>query len=113
MGALGTVCQAVRGNVPGRPHKSILQKAKLEASKGQVVLIGTDQEVGIRYRLNESDGEAAGEVLLPTNRVLAILREMQGDAVSIESTDSGTVVRGEPAHDKLGAYTPADCAASA
>jgi DNA polymerase-3 subunit beta len=107
-GALAAAFQTVSGVVPTRTPKAILQNARLEASKGQVVLIGTDQEVGIRYRLNEADVEAGGEVLLPTNRVLAILREMQGDAVTIESTDSGTVVRGERAHYKLGAENPAE-----
>ncbi len=107
-GALATAFQTVSGVVPTRTPKAILQNAKLEAEKGQVVLIGTDQEVGIRYRLSEADVEAAGEVLLPTNRVVAILREMQGDSVRIETTDSGTVIRGERAQYKLGAENAAE-----
>src|SRR5262245_62579855 len=106
-GALAAASQTLSRVGPTRTPKAILQNAKLEASKGQVVLIGTDQEVGIRYRLNEADVEAAGEVLLPTNRVLAILREMQGDAVTIESTDWGTIVRGGRAHYQLWAESTA------
>src|SRR4029077_8272645 len=107
-GALATAFQTVSAVVPTRTPKPILQNAKLEASKGMVVLIGTDQEVGIRYRLNEADVEGAGEVLLPTNRVLAILREMQGAAVHIETTDSGTLIRGERAKYNLGAENAAE-----
>jgi DNA polymerase-3 subunit beta len=107
-GALATAFQTVSGVVPTRTPRAILQNAKLEVAKGQVVLIGTDQEVGIRYRLSEADVEAAGEVLLPTNRVLSILREMQGDSVRIETTDSGTVIRGERAQYKLGAENSAE-----
>ena len=107
-GALATAFQTVSVVIPTRSPKPILQNAKLEASKGQAVLIGTDQEVGIRYRLSEADVEVAGEVLLPTSRVLSILREMQGDTVRIETTDSGTVIRGERAEYKLGAENPAE-----
>src|SRR5438874_935691 len=106
--ALAAAFQAVSGVIPTRTPKPILQNAKLEASNGQAVLIGTDQEVGIRYRLSEAAVEAAGEVLLPTNRVLAILREMQGDTAYLETTESGTVIRGDRAQYKLGAENPAE-----
>src|SRR5260370_37101559 len=107
-GALATAFQTVSGVVPTRTPKPILQNAKLEAAKGQAVLIGTDQEVGIRYRLSEADVEVAGDVLLPVNRVLSILREMQGDTVHLETTDSGTIIRGERAEYKLGAENAAE-----
>jgi DNA polymerase-3 subunit beta len=107
-GALATAFQTVIGVIPTRTPKPILQNVKLEASQGKVVLIGTDQEVGIRYRLSEADVGSAGDVLLPSNRVLAILREMQGDVVHIETTDGGTVIRGERANYKLGAENPAE-----
>ena len=106
--ALAAAFQTVSGVIPTRTPKPILQNVKLEAANGQAVLIGTDQEVGIRYRLAEANVEVAGEVLLPTNRVLSILREMQGDAVYLETTDSGTVIRGERAQYKLGAENPAE-----
>src|SRR5262252_5356119 len=107
-GALATAFQTVSGVIPTRTPKAILQNAKLEATKGQAVLIGTDQEVGIRYRLSESNIEVPGEILLPTNRVLSILREMQGDTVYLETTDSGTMIRGERAQYKLGSENAAE-----
>lgn len=107
-GALTAAFQTVSGVVPTRTPKAILQNVKLEATKGQAVLIGTDQEVGIRYRIVEADVQSPGEILLPTNRVLAILREMQGDSVSIEATDSGIWVRGDRAEYKLGSENPAE-----
>jgi DNA polymerase-3 subunit beta len=107
-GALATAFQTVSGVIPTRTPKPILQNVKLEATKGQVVLIGTDQEVGIRYRLSEADVAAPGEALLPANRVVAILREMQGDTVHIETGDSGTIIRGERANYKLGAENAAE-----
>lgn len=107
-GALTAAFQTVSGVVPARTPKEILQNTKLEASKTGAVLIGTDQEVGIRYTLGEVDVQRPGEVLLPTSRVLSILREMQGDTVTIEATDSGIWVRGDRAEFKLGVENPAD-----
>ncbi|HLJ10840.1 MAG TPA: DNA polymerase III subunit beta [Planctomycetaceae bacterium] len=105
---LATAFQAVSGVIPTRTPKPILQNAKLETSNGHAVLVATDQEVGIRYRLNGADVTAPGDVLLPTNRVLSILREMQGDVVYLETSESGTVIRGERAQYKLGAENPAE-----
>src|SRR5579872_3473510 len=107
-GALATAFQTVGGVIPTRTPKPILQNVKLEATAGHAVLIGTDQEVGIRYRLAEANVEVPGDVLLPPNRVLAILREMHGDAVFLETTESGTIIRGERAEYKLGAENPAE-----
>jgi DNA polymerase-3 subunit beta len=107
-GALAAAFQVVSGVVPTRTPKAILQNIKVEAVPGRAVLIGTDQEVGIRYAISEADVQQPGEVLLPTSRVLAILREMQGETVSIESTESGTWVRGDRAEYKLGAENPAE-----
>lgn len=106
--ALATAFQAVSGVIPTRTPKAILQNARLEAGKAGAVLIGTDQEIGIRYRLNEANIEVGGEVLLPSNRLLAILREMQGDVVHLEAGASETIVRGERARYKLGAENPAE-----
>lgn len=107
-GTLTTAFQTVSGVVPSRTPKAILQNIKLEAGKDHAVLIGTDQEVGIRYRLAEADVQSPGEILLPTNRTLAILREMRGDSVSIEATDAGVWIRGDRAEYKLGSENPAE-----
>ncbi|MBS0264251.1 MAG: DNA polymerase III subunit beta [Planctomycetes bacterium] len=107
-GALTTAFQTVSGVVPSRTPKPILQNVKLEAATDSAILIGTDQEIGIRYRLSDSTVEIPGEVLLPTNRVLQILREMQGESVLIETTDAGTLIRGERAQYKLGSENPAE-----
>ncbi|MGQ0633075.1 MAG: DNA polymerase III subunit beta [Planctomycetaceae bacterium] len=107
-GTLATAFQTVSGVVPTRTPKAILQNVKIEATKGRAVLIGTDQEVGIRYTIAEADVQRAGEALLPTSRVLAILREFQGDVVAIEATSDGVWVRGDRAEFKLGSENAAE-----
>ena len=106
--ALAAAFQIVSGVVPTRTPKPVLQNVKLQARAGEAVLIGTDQEVGIRYRILEADVPSPGEVLLPTSRVVAILREIQGDTVTIESTNDATYVRGERSEYKLAVSDPAE-----
>lgn len=107
-GALATAFQTVSGVVPTRTPKPILQNVKLQTSNGQAVLIGTDQEVGIRYTLREADVQTPGEALFPASRSIAILREIQGEAVSLETTAEGTWIRGDRAEYRLAAEDPAE-----
>src|SRR5262245_35281407 len=60
-------------------------------TSAQVAMIGTVRYVAISYRLDEAGVEAASEALLPTSPVLAMLCEMRGGAIAIESTDSGAI----------------------
>ena len=74
---LASAFQTVGGVVPTRTPKDILRNVKLVVGDGQGTLVGTDQEVGIRYLIPGVQTDSAGEVLLPTQRVSAILREVQ------------------------------------
>lgn len=96
----------VSGIVPSRTPKPILQNVKIEATDAGVVLTATDQEVGIRYALQTVIVAQPGEALLPANRMLAILREMQGPEVTIEVQDNTIRIRGERSDFKLGAVIP-------
>jgi len=105
---LATAFQTVSGVVPTRTPKAILQNVKIEAQSGMVTLIGTDQEVGIRYRIAEADVQEPGELLLPTSRTLAILRELHGETISLESDEETIWLRGERAEYKLSSGDPAE-----
>ncbi len=104
--SLTTAFQVVSGVVPTRTPKEILKKVKLHVQDGQAVLIGTDQEVGIRYEIPGVEVEADGETLLPTNRVISILRELQDESVDIELTDDQVIVRAGHSKFALSAEDP-------
>lgn len=74
----------VSGVVPVRTTKDILKNVKLSLEDGSATLIGTDQEVGIRYELEGVETDSTGDVLLPTQRVQTILREFTDESVEIE-----------------------------
>ena len=79
--ALATALQIVSGVVPTRTPKEILKNVKLDVVDGKATLIGTDQEVGIRYEIPRVEVESEGAVLLPTNRAITILKELPDDSV--------------------------------
>jgi DNA polymerase-3 subunit beta len=101
--SLVTAFQVVSGVVPSRTPKEILKNVKLEVRGGQAVLIGTDQEVGIRYTIPGVEIESDGEVLLPANRVKSILHELTDDGVNLEVKDDAAWIRAGQSEFRLSA----------
>ncbi|HEV3167741.1 MAG TPA: DNA polymerase III subunit beta [Isosphaeraceae bacterium] len=85
----------VGGVVPARSPKPILQNVKLVADpQSGSILMATDLEVGIRYRVLGVSVDQAGAVILPTARVGSILRTSQDDELAVEAEGEHLVVRG-------------------
>ena len=105
---LAAAFQTVSGVVPSRTPKEILKNVKLTVADQQATLIGTDQEVGIRYQLPEVETDSAGEILLPTQRVQAILREIQDDVISLEAEEGTVWVRAGSSEFRLSTEDPAE-----
>src|SRR5262245_20336286 len=104
---LATAFQVVGGVVPSRTPKQILQNAKLIAGPQETVLIGTDQEVVIRYVVPEVQADGAAEILLPTARVNSILRELRDDSVSLELLPDAVWIRSGHSEFRLPVENPA------
>jgi len=100
--------QIVGGVVPTRTPKEILKNVKLVVADKQATLIGTDQEVGIRYQLPEVETDSAGEVLLPTQRMQQILREINDDVIALEAEEGTVWVRAGSAEFRLSTEDPAE-----
>src|SRR6185503_17672280 len=84
--SLTNAFQTVAGVVPSRTTKDILKNIKLQVTGGKATLIGNDSEIGIRCDLTEIEADSSGEALLPTARVLSVLRELTDDVVKLEIT---------------------------
>ena len=102
--------QIVGGAVPSRTPKDILKNVKLVVDNGTATLMGTDQEVGIRYQLPEVQTDSVGEVLLPPQRVVAILREVQDDMIHLEVTEETLWIRSGQSEFRLSVEDPAEFA---
>ncbi len=92
--SLLSALQIVAGVVPSRTPKEVLKNIKLQVEGSTTVLIGTDQEVGIRHEVHNVETDSTGEVLLPTSRVISILRELTDDQVTLEATERSLIIKG-------------------
>lgn len=106
--ALTAALSAVSGVVPSRTTKEILKNVKLQVSSAGATLIGTDSEIGMRCIVPDVSCEAGGEALLPTARVLSILRELGDDTVKLEITGDALWIRGGYSEFRLSAEPASD-----
>lgn len=90
LGAVTLVSRAC----PTRTTMPIYQSIKIVVDdNGGVVLMGTDLELGIRYRMNgETQVKKNGMAIVPPSQLMAILRETDDDTVTIETDAKGVYV---------------------
>ncbi|MBX3440066.1 MAG: DNA polymerase III subunit beta [Planctomycetaceae bacterium] len=105
---LATAFQTVGGVVPTRTPKEILRNVKLVVAGQQATLIGTDQEIGIRFHLPEIESDSSGETLIPMQRMTAILREIQDDVVSLTAEEGTLWIRTSQSEFRLSTEDPAE-----
>lgn len=104
--SLTAAFQTVSGVVPTRTPKDILKNVKLQVGGGKATLIGNDSEIGMRCDVPDVQSEARGEALLPTTRVLSVLRELNDDVVKLEITGDATWIRCGYSEFRLSAEDP-------
>jgi len=93
--------------VPARSPKPVLSNVKLETLGSVAILSATDLEVGIRIELEGVETSAAGTVLLPSGRLMAIVRESQpGTVFEIYSDGTAAVVKAPRSEFRLPAEDP-------
>lgn len=78
--------------VPARSTKPILQNVMVRAGEEGIEVLATDLEVGLRARVEQADVERRGAALLPAQKALAILRELEGEKVEISFDDRVTTL---------------------
>ena len=105
---LTAAMQLVSGVVPSRTPKDILKNVKLVVANGDVTLIATDQEVGIRYKLEGVETDSNGEALLPTARLISILRELPDEKVTLDISADQINITSGGSEFKLSAEDPAE-----
>jgi len=99
--------QSASAVVPARSPKPVLTNVKLEVHGTSAVLSATDLEVGIRIDLESVEPGAPGAVLLPSGRLMAIVRESQpGTVFDISSDGTAAVVKAPRSEFRLPAEDP-------
>jgi len=80
--------------IPSRTPKPILRCVQINAGKKEVRACATDLEVGINYIVSEVQVEKAGEVIVPADRLAAIVRESVDETLIIEASKGTCEITG-------------------
>ena len=94
--------------VPGRDLKPILRNVKTIADGDHCTLLATDLELGIRLDVRGVKVEEPGAALLPSGKMLAILRESADEELSVEADAQTCMVRGQFNEFEMGGEDPGD-----
>lgn len=97
---------AAASAVPSRTPKDILRNVFMSVSSMGVELVGTDQEVAIRSRVEGVSTNSDGAALLPTQKILSILRELHDLHLEIEVNERGLTLKGAGARFQLSSEDP-------
>jgi DNA polymerase III subunit beta len=90
-----TACQLASAAIAARDIKPILRNLKAVVSDDRCTLMATDLELGIRLEVRGIKVDDPGEAILPTGRVVAILRESTDEELSLEANIESCVIKGE------------------
>jgi len=91
---LGVVSSVVATRTP----KPVLQCVRLVAGEDGLLVVGTDLEVGIRYRVDQVEVSEPGESLVPAEKLFQITRESVDETLVLEEADQLCHVRGKDSH---------------
>jgi DNA polymerase-3 subunit beta len=80
--------------IAAKEVKPVLRNIKAVVKEDGCTLMATDLELGVRLEVRGLTVEEPGEALLPTNRLLSILREIPDDEVTIEAGPDSCFIRG-------------------
>lgn len=96
--ALAEPLGLLMSTVPSRTPKPILRCLRITASRKAVHVCATDLEISINCLVPEAQVEDEGDVVIPADRLNAIVRESTDEALSLEAEKSICEVRGADSH---------------
>ncbi|MEA3224513.1 MAG: DNA polymerase III subunit beta, partial [Planctomycetota bacterium] len=91
---------------PSRTPKPILRCVQITAEDKEVRICATDLEVGINYSISEVQVETAGEVIVPADRLAAIVRESVDEVLVLEASDGKCEIKGADSHFTIYGHEP-------
>lgn len=104
--ALAQALGLLNSVVPPRTPKPILRCVLISAADKEVRICGTDLEAGINYIIPEVQVEQEGEVVVPADRLLAIVRESQDEILAMEAEEGACKIVGADSHFTIYGHDP-------
>lgn len=89
-----SACQLASAAIAARDVKPVLRNIKAVVDNDRCILMATDLEIGIRIEVRGIKIEEPGEALLPTARLISILREATDEELTIEANPDACKVVG-------------------
>lgn len=89
-----SACQLASAAIASRDVKPILRNIKAIVEDDRCTLMATDLELGIRLEIRGIKVEEAGDAILPTSRLISILRESTDEEMTIEGGPDKCTVQG-------------------
>ena len=74
--------------IPTKSPKPILENICIVATDDALELVGTDQEVAVRYRIEKCDVTEPGPVVVPARVAFDFVRDLGGSMVSIQTEET-------------------------
>jgi DNA polymerase-3 subunit beta len=102
-----SACQLASVAIKPRDVKPILRNLKAVAGDGRCTLMATDLEIGIRLDVQGLTIEEPGEAILPSAKLIDILRESRDPELTIEADANGCLIRGNTLEFEMPGEDPA------
>jgi len=104
--ALAEALSLLTSVVPSRTPKPILRCVQIVAGKNDVRICATDLEVGINYLVSEVQVDEPGEVIIPADRLAAIVRESVDEVLVLEAAEATCQIKGADSHFTIYGHEP-------
>ncbi|QQE10567.1 DNA polymerase III subunit beta [Planctomycetota bacterium] len=85
----------VGGVIVSRTPKPVLSCVKVTATDGALTLCGTDMEVAVKLTTPRVEVAESGDMLIPSEKLIAIVRESIDATLTIEATDEAAKITGQ------------------
>lgn len=87
--------------VAPRTPMPILQGLHLSAEEGRLRIAATDGDLSLRLSVTQVDVKQGGDVVVPADKLLQIVRASEDSTLSIESQKGAVLIRGADSHFKV------------
>ena len=96
--ALAEALNLLTSVVPARTPKPVLRCVRITAADKDVRICATDLEVGLNYPLSQVQVEEAGDVVIPADRLAAVVRESVDEVLVFQASDGTCELKGADSH---------------
>ena len=85
--------QVAASVVGPRATREVTRSIKLQVTKDEVRIFATGDETAVNFHLRHESIQAPGEVVLPAETMVGVLRESRNEAVSLQLEDHSCSVQ--------------------